>query len=96
MFVIGNFFAAVAQVLHLAITIYMWIIIARVVVSWLSVDPYHSIVRFLYQATEPVLMRVRGILPPMAGLDLSPVIVIFVLIFLDRFLVTTLSQMATY
>ncbi len=96
MFVIGNFFAAVAQVLHLAITIYMWIIIARVVVSWLAVDPYNSIVQFLYQATEPVLMRVRGLLPPMAGLDLSPVIVIFVLIFLDRFLVTTLSQMATY
>lgn len=92
--ILGYFFTALADVLHLALTLYMYIIIIRAVVSWIQPNPYNTFVRFLYQATDPVLNKVRQYIPPIAGLDLSPVIVIFALIFLDRFLVSTLNYLA--
>jgi YggT family protein len=62
---------------NLALEAYMWIIIARAVISWVSPDPFNPIVRFLYRVTEPVLRPVRRRLPMTIGLDLSPMIVIF-------------------
>jgi YggT family protein len=94
MFVIQNFFAALAYILHLIIMLYIYIIIARAIISWLNVDPYNSFVRLLFQITEPVLYRIRRYLPNMGGIDISPLVVIFVLIFIDRFVVATLRQMA--
>jgi YggT family protein len=93
---IGHFFAALATVLHLIFTLYIWIVIARVVISWIQLNPYNPVVQFIYRATEPLLMRIRGYIPPLAGLDLSPVILIFAIMFLDRFLVSTLDQLSMY
>lgn len=63
--------------LNLALSVYSFILLARVLMTWFpNVDPYHPVVRFLYQATEPVLAPVRQLLPPMAGFDFSPVIVL--------------------
>ena len=51
-------------------------LLARVVMSWIpNLDPNNPIARFLYQATEPVLAPIRSVLPPMAGIDLSPLVV---------------------
>ena len=95
MFVVGNFVVALARLLELAINAYIWIIIARAIISWVSPDPSNPIVRFLHRITEPVLRPVRYRLPTLAmGLDLSPMVVIFVLYFLDRFLVSTLRDLA--
>ncbi len=94
MFVGGYFLHAVANLIHLALTIYMWLIIARAVVSWVNPDPYNPIVRFLYRATEPVLRPVRYRLPIIAGLDLSPMVVILAIYFLDSFLVPVLDRLA--
>ena len=94
MFVIDNFFAALASVLHLFLILYMYVIIARAVMSWFNPNPYNNIVRFIYQITDPVLERVRRFIPPISGLDLSPVIVIFIILFIDRFLVSTLRALA--
>lgn len=58
MFIANNFILAVAQLADFLLTAYMWIIIGRAVVSWVSADPYNPIVRFLYEATEPVLSRI--------------------------------------
>ena len=55
MFVFTNFLNAVAYVFEILLNIYMWIIIARALISWVNPDPYNPIVRFLYRATEPVL-----------------------------------------
>lgn len=63
--------------ISLALSVYSFILLARVLISWFpNVDPYHPAVRFLYEATEPVLAPVRQLLPPMAGFDLSPVVVL--------------------
>jgi YggT family protein len=95
MFVIANLLLAAAQVLDYLLWGYMWIIIGRVIISWVDADPYNPIVRFLYSATEPVLERVRGVLPVFAGgFDLSPIVVWIVVIFLRRFLVQSLYDLA--
>ena len=59
MFVISNLLVAVAKVLDIALTIFMWIVIARAILSWVSPDPYNPIVRFIHNVTEPVLYQVR-------------------------------------
>ncbi len=94
MAVIENFFSALATVLHLGLTLYMYAIIARAVMSWFNPNPYNGFVRFINQITDPVLDRVRQFIPPISGLDLSPIIVIFAILFLDRFLVSTLRALA--
>ncbi|HEV8718496.1 MAG TPA: YggT family protein [Candidatus Binatia bacterium] len=95
MFVIGNFLAALAQVLGMLLRIYMWIIIIRALVSWVSPDPYNPIVQFLRSATDPVLYRVRRWLPvSFGGIDFSPIIVIAAILFLEVFLVGSLLDLS--
>jgi len=95
MFVLSNFVLALARIIDIVLTIYMWIIIFRAVISWVNADPYNQIVIFLYKATEPVLRLVRRIIPfRNIGIDLSPMIVILVIIFLQYFLVETIIQFA--
>ncbi len=95
MFIIANFLLAVAQVLDYMLWAYMWIVIGRVVVSWVNADSHNPIVRFLYAATEPVLGRVRRMAPLSAGgFDLSPIMVWIGIIFLQRFLVRSLYDLA--
>jgi YggT family protein len=95
MFVAGNLVLALARLLEIAITAYIWIIIARALLSWVNPDPYNPIVRFLYRVTEPVLRPIRYRLPTLSmGLDLSPLVLILVLTFLDWFLVSSLRDLA--
>ncbi len=95
MFVVGNFINAVAGLVDFVLTAYMWIIIGRAIVSWVSVDPYNPIVRFLYEATEPLLGRIRRMLPmAMGSIDFSPMVLIVAILFLQSFLVPTLRHIA--
>ena len=95
MFVVANFLNAIARILDIALTLYMWIIIARAVISWVNPDPYNPIVRFLHSVTDPVLNRVRRRIPLfMGGIDFSPILVILVIIFLQVFLVQSLIELA--
>ena len=96
MFVFSNLILALATVINIVLTIYMWIIIIRALISWVSPDPHNPIVRLLYRATEPVLWRVRRVLPIGGiGIDFSPLIVILGIYFLKIFLVQTLVQLAS-
>jgi YggT family protein len=95
MFAFGHLIEALAYILNLALTIYMWLIIARALMSWVNPDPYNPIVRFLYNITEPVLGWVRRRVPLIfGGLDLSPLLVLLGIVFLQRFLVSTLWDLA--
>lgn len=65
------------QLVFQLINIYMWAIIIRALLSWVSPDPYNPIVRFLERLTEPVLRPIRRLLPPhRIGIDLSPLIAV--------------------
>ncbi len=95
MYVLSNLLQGVAVILDIVLTIYMWVIIIRALLSWVNPDPYNPIVQFLHSITEPVLYRVRKALPmPGMGLDLSPIIVLLAIIFLQSFLVQTLKTAA--
>ena len=91
MLILSNFFMAVAIVLDYALNIYMWIVIASAVLSWVNPDPYNPIVRFLRKATEPVFYQIRKHLPvTFGGMDLSPIVVFLAIIFLQNFVVKSL------
>ncbi|EFK96724.1 YGGT family protein [sediment metagenome] len=95
MFVVSNFLIAIATILHYGLSIYMYIIIARAIISWVSPDPYNPIVRFLNSVTEPVLFRIRKRLPLFfGGIDFSPILVLLAIVFVQKFLVQSLFQMA--
>lgn len=95
MFALKNLIEALASILNLGLTIYLWLIIARALLSWVNPDPYNPIVRFLYNVTEPVLGWVRRRVPLIfGGLDLTPLLVLLAIIFLQRFLVATLFDLA--
>jgi YggT family protein len=95
MFVLTNLVLAVARLLEIVLWAYFWVIIARAVLSWVNPDPFNPIVRFLYRVTEPVLRPIRHRLPTLGmGLDLSPMLVILAIYFLQQFLVESLRDLA--
>jgi YggT family protein len=96
MFLLANFVEALAGVIDMVLTIYMWIVIIRAFVSWVNPDPYNPIVRFLYSVTEPVLYRLRRAMPFLytSGIDFSPLVVIVAIYFLKAFLVQSLYDLA--
>ena len=65
--------------LNIAFTVYEFAIIARALLPWFRVDPYHPVMRFLIQITEPLLAPIRRNLPIMAGLDFSPMVALLIL-----------------
>ena len=94
MFVLGNFIDALAYVVNTLLFIMYWLILIRALISWVNPDPSNPIVQFLVRVTEPVLEPVRRLLPPLP-LDVSPIIVFFIIIFLQKFLVPSLYGLAS-
>ncbi|MCK4727850.1 MAG: YggT family protein, partial [Desulfobacterales bacterium] len=87
--------SALGTVLDYALLIYMWIIIARAVLSWVSPDPYNPIVRFIHNVTEPVMYPIRRRFPlGFGGIDFSPMLVLLAIIFLRSFVVNSLMRLA--
>ena len=93
MILFANFLQAAATTLHVILRIYMFIILFRVILSWIRVPSLYQVTVILYHLTEPALKPVRKYVPPykMGGLDMSPVIVILILVFIDNFLVSSLA-----
>jgi len=96
MFLVANLIEAFAKILDVVLSLYTWVIIIRALLSWVNPDPYNPIVQFLYRATEPVLRPVRRWIPfRNFGIDLSPIVVILAIMFLQYFLVPSLYQLAS-
>ncbi|MBL4665576.1 MAG: YggT family protein [Nitrospinaceae bacterium] len=94
MFILGNLLQATATILDVVLTLYMWIIIIRALLSWVNPDPYNPIVQFLNSITEPVLHRIRQLVPMSGiGMDFSPLIVLLAIMFLQGFLVESLATL---
>jgi YggT family protein len=79
--------------LDVVLQVYMWIVIAAALISWVNPGPYNPIVRFLYRVTEPVLRPIRNLIGIRSGLDFSPLIVILI-IYVLRQLLTLLEGYA--
>jgi YggT family protein len=93
MFAVGNVVLGIAKVLGVILNIYLWVIIIRALISWVNPDPYNPIVQFLVRVTEPVLRPLRKLIPAWKlGFDLSPVIAILIIYFLEIAVVDTLVR----
>jgi YggT family protein len=94
--IVSTLIQALAQILHMVINIYIWVVIIAALVSWVRPDPYNPIVQTLYRLTEPVYAWIRRYIPTVVGgIDLAPLIVIFGLQFIDLFFVKLLFQLST-
>jgi YggT family protein len=87
MFIFANLLLAIAKILDILLTVYMWIVIIRALISWVNPDPYNPIVRFLHAVTDPVLNPIRRIIGYRLGpIDISPMVVILAILFVKYFL----------
>ncbi len=86
---------AIARILDLAFNIYIFIVIARALISWVNPDPYNPIVRFLHSATDPVLYRLRRLLPFLqaGAFDFSPIVLLILLSVIQQVLISFLYQL---
>jgi len=82
------------RVIDIAFTLYSFAIIARSLLPWFQVDPYHPAVQFLIQITEPLLAPIRRSIPTMGGLDFSPMVALLILWFIEQLLRTLLVSLA--
>lgn len=94
MFILGNFVAALANLLGAFFTIYTWILIIRVLIGWVSPDPFNPVVQFLAKATDPVLEPLRKVIPPIGPFDISPIAAVLILQALQHFLIRTLLDLS--
>lgn len=88
--IVGGFGSAILWIINTILTLYFWCIVIAVVITWLQPNPHNPIVRTLWAITEPVLYRVRRLLPflVIGGIDLSPIAVLLLIqglqIFINR------------
>jgi len=95
MFILGNFIRALAEIINIGLTFFMWIVIAQAILSWVNPDPFNPIVRFINQVTEPVLYQIRRRMPTaFGGIDFSPIIVLLGVVFLKIFVVESLLHIS--
>jgi len=94
MFILGNLIIAIGDILDIALTVYMWILIISAIISWVNPDPYNPIVRTLHLLTEPVLRPIRRIIGYRLGpLDISPMIAILAIYFIKKFLIVSIIEL---
>jgi YggT family protein len=95
MFIFANLLLAIAKILDILLTVYMWIVIIRALISWVNPDPYNPIVRFLHAVADPVLNPIRKVIGYRLGpIDISPMVVILAIIFVKYFLIGSLIELA--
>lgn len=94
MFVLGILFQGLAMLVNGVCTILYWLLFARILISWLPVDPFSGPVQFLVQVTDPILRPLRRLPLHIGMLDLSPMVAFFMLYLTNRILVTILLKLA--
>ncbi len=88
-----NLIVFIANMLQGLLQLYFWVVIIAAILTWIEPNPYNPIVRFLYGVTEPVFDWVREHLPVIfGGIDLSPIVVILVIEFLQQYLIPTVAR----
>jgi YggT family protein len=97
MFVLAYIIEGVGRILEMFLHIYMFLLLGRVIISWVDADPRNPIVQFLWRVTEPALKRVRRWFPfltRLGGLDLTPLVIFAAIMFLQTALVKSLLALA--
>jgi len=96
-FVLGNFFIAIAKVLDVVIQVYIWVIVIHALLSWVNPDPFNPIVRLLNSMVFPIYYPIRRFLPTVFGMvDFTPFIAVLLLLFLKYFLVASFFRLGIH
>lgn len=95
MFVFGELLNSLAMLMGMIFKMVYFVLIIRIMLSWVNPDPYNQIVRTIYRVTEPILAPFRRIIPPIGMVDISPVVVFLLLSFIERFVVGILLQLSS-
>lgn len=82
---------SIIDVINALFNLMMILIVVRALMSWFRPDPYHPVVRFIYRITSKILDPIQKIVPAIAGLDLSPIIAIFLIQIVQRIVIGTLE-----
>jgi YggT family protein len=98
MFILANFITAIANILDVLLNLVYWLVIIRALISWVNPDPANAIVQFLYKVTDPILEPIRRRMPLnfRFGIDISPIIVILLIMFLRSFLIRSLFDLSMW
>ncbi|MDD5560073.1 MAG: YggT family protein [Candidatus Methylomirabilis sp.] len=92
---VAHFVDAFASILNMVLSLYTWLLIIRALISWVNPDPWNPIVQFLARVTDPVLRPIQQMLPMWRlGFDISPIVAILAIQFIQRWLVPSLQEMA--
>ena len=94
MFIIGELFKSLALLVSLAFNVIYFVLIVRIILSWVNADPYNEIVRIIYKVTDPILLPFRRLPLQMGGIDFSPIVAFLVLSVVRSFVVNILYQIA--
>lgn len=94
MFIFGEFFRALALLVDGVCQLLYWLLFARIIISWFPVDPYHGVVQFLHQVTDPILAIFRRLPLQIGTLDLSPIVAFMALFFIRNVLVRIFATLA--
>jgi YggT family protein len=86
-----NFLFSLIDVVDALFNLLLILIIIRALMSWFRPDPHHPIVRFIYRITSKILDPIQRIIPSIGGLDLSPIVAIFLIQIVQRLLIGNLE-----
>ena len=80
------------DIINILFELLIWLLMIRIILSWLPHNRFHSIINFIYKLTEPLLEPFRNMLNPIGGIDLSPIIVFFLLRLIQKYLILFLPS----
>lgn len=95
MFVFGELLNSLAMLIGMIFKLVYFVLIIRMLLSWVNPDPYNQVVQTIYRVTEPILAPFRRIIPPIGMIDISPIVVFLLLSFIERFVVGILLQLSS-
>ncbi len=92
----ANFLFALARILNFVVSAYTFVILLRVILSWIQIPSLRPVAVIVYKLTEPLLKPIRKYVPPhkLGGLDVSPMILLIILMFINSFVIRSLMQYA--
>ncbi len=94
MLIFGNLLLTIAEIVNMLLNVYYWVVIIAALISWVNPDPYNPVVRFLRTVTEPVFRPIRRLIGYRLGpIDISPIIVILGILFIQKFLIRSIIEL---
>ena len=94
MFIFSELLQSLALLVSLVFNILYFLLVVRIILSWVSPDPHNEIVQIIYRVTDPILLPFRRLPLQMGGIDFSPIVAFLLLSVLRNFIVNVLYQLS--